>query len=71
MIALAPRSKNIKMTYDEAVLYCKFLDYDGHIDWRLPTWDEYQTNSGIFGWFLDRKQLSRARWGVTPVRDVC
>jgi hypothetical protein len=23
--------------YDDAALYCKFLDYGGYRDWRLPT----------------------------------
>ena len=26
---------------DEAVLYCQFLEYDGHNDWRLPTMREW------------------------------
>lgn len=29
------------MTRDEAELYCLTLDYDGHKDWRLPTFNEY------------------------------
>ena len=29
------------LTHDEAELYCLTLDYNGHKDWRLPTFNEY------------------------------
>lgn len=67
-IEVAPRSKN-EMTYEEAILYCQFLEHGGYRDWRLPTLDEYYlicTRS--CSWFidLDTEQL----WYVVPVRDV-
>jgi uncharacterized protein YfbU (UPF0304 family) len=67
MIELAPYS-NYMMPCEEAVLYCQFLEYNGHCDWRMPTWDEYQTHMLVWGWFLDRTMSGV--WGVTPVRDV-
>lgn len=34
-------SKSIgDMSYDAALMYCFFLEYNGHNDWRLPTFDE-------------------------------
>jgi hypothetical protein len=70
MIELAPMSEN-NMTYDEAVLYCQFLEYNGHTDWRLPTYDEYQNaEHNIWGWFLNRDRPNSLRWRVCPVRDV-
>lgn len=67
-IEVAPISKN-EMTYEEAILYCQFLEHNGCRDWRLPTLDEYYlicTRS--CSWFidLDTEQL----WYVVPVRDV-
>lgn len=57
MIELAPRSKN-EMTYAEAVMYCVFLDYNGHTDWRLPTRAEYFLDANILieneiSWYSD------------------
>jgi hypothetical protein len=40
MIEFAPRSVDI-MTYQEAVLYCLFLEYGGHKDWQLPTLEDF------------------------------
>lgn len=40
MLIRAPRSPN-KMTYEEAVIYCKFCDHNGHNDWRMPDRSEY------------------------------
>ena len=73
MIELAPSSEN-RMTYNEAILYCQFLDYNGHRDWRLPTKEEYWDTSGLYGWFSG---VNHYLWDVddigfvTPVRDVC
>jgi hypothetical protein len=64
MIEIAPRSENA-MTYDEAILYCQFLDYKGHTDWRMPTLDETIRHHG---WYVDSK--SKLLWGVSPVRDI-
>lgn len=72
MIEFAPRSKN-KLSYDEALLYCQFLDYDGHTDWRMPTKEEYHNNSIIIptNWHADDPSGGDRKWRVVPVRDVC
>jgi hypothetical protein len=71
MLEVAPRSKNY-MTYEEAILYCQFLEYNGHRDWRMPTRDEYSSNAyhdaRVGDWYIDRT-VCYASW-VTPVRDV-
>ena len=54
------------MTYDEAVLYCQFLDYDGYTNWRLPTRTEW--NHDWWFWFQDRDE-TRTLY-VRPVRDI-
>ena len=66
MIEFAPRSKNV-MTYDEALLYCQFLDYGDHKDWRLPVEDEYSSNN-MHCWYLN--DTESGIWSVVPVRDV-
>jgi hypothetical protein len=66
MIEIAPMSKN-KMTYDEAVLYCQFLDYNGHTDWRLPTKDDH---ADIWGWHESEVDPIIEKWYVYPVRDI-
>ena len=69
MIECAPASE-ITMTYNEAVLYCMFCNYNGHRDWRLPTTDEYKSiKTPPVHWFVNRKS-SFSTWGVLPVRDV-
>ena len=74
MIEVAPRSEEI-MTYEEAVLYSRFLDYNGHNDWRLPTSDEYKNNEKIinFAWYdgLNEEQLwkNNNRFAM-PVRTI-
>lgn len=37
---VAPKCTEIKASWDEAKLYCSFLDCDGKNDWRLPTTEE-------------------------------
>lgn len=72
MIELAPILEN-EMTYNEAILYCQFLEYKGYSDWRLPTKDEYFAEDEIVtgcwntGWYNDAMIGSRT---VCPVRDV-
>jgi hypothetical protein len=70
MIEFAPSTKH-EMTYDEAILYCQFLEYNGHTDWRLPTQNEYRNQSAILGWYTDREiDAYFYYWTVTPVRDI-
>jgi|688.fasta_scaffold00172_102 hypothetical protein len=71
MIQTAPISKN-KMTYDEAILYCRFCTYKGYTDWRLPTWAEYKS---LNCWYIDRSARWSVNaedylWWVSPVRDI-
>lgn len=77
-IKLAPRSEN-QMTYKEAVLYCQFLEYNGHRDWRLPTYAEFcqyimsgwNPNSSGLVWFVNDKFFDEINeWYVNPVRDI-
>jgi hypothetical protein len=68
MIEIAPTSTK-QMTYDEAVLYCYFLEYEGHNDWRLPTLHEYYNHVAITSWHNGQPVSQVLR--VTPVRDVC
>lgn len=63
-----------KLTVHEAWLYCLTLDYAGHKDWRLPTWDEYLYYRQICGWHQhDSFQLdvntATDKHAVTPVRN--
>lgn len=71
MIELALSTEN-EMTYDDALLYCQFLDYDDHTDWRMPTkeeWSDYRYN--IWGWHNNSGILiMNVKHAVTPVRDV-
>ena len=73
MIEYAPVSR-VFMSYEEAVLYCQFLEYRGHRDWRLPTEDEYRNITTLAGWYFDRvdwiKSKSPRTMVVSPVRTV-
>ena len=72
MLNFAPMTSK-EMTYEEAVMYCFFLEHGGHRDWRLPTLDEYSTNLGLSGWYINR-HISRfsynTNWKVCPVRTA-
>lgn len=71
MIELAPTSSN-NMTYEEALLYCSFCDHNGNTDWRMPTRDEYDVDTTIYGWTVSENDLmGPIKMWVTPVRDVC
>ena len=37
---IAPKSSELRMTWDDATSYCSELDIDGQVGWRLPTKDE-------------------------------
>ena len=70
-----------RLSYDNAVLYCQFLNYDGYNDWRMPTHDEYVTAMrrydcyNLLIWYQDRDDM-QAPYGhnveleVIPVRTV-
>lgn len=72
MIEKAPISKF--MTYEESILYCKFLEYDGHQDWRMPTKKEYDNYIGAWSWSEDSPTTAAYgrdfRLPVVPVRDI-
>lgn len=69
MIVYAPRSKN-EITYEDAILYCTFCDWDGYSNWRLPTWAEYIKGShiGLNAWYDG--SVSQLLWYAVPVRDI-
>lgn len=70
MIEVALKTKN-EMTYDAALLYCQFLDYNGYKDWRLPTYDEWNhTDDMEWCWYINRNTIKYSVWRVFPVRDV-
>lgn len=76
-IEIAPTTSTA-MTYREAVLYCQFLEINGHTDWRIPTVTEYFTISEILGWYipdsavrLQKRWVSNEKQRITAVRDVC
>lgn len=71
MIELAPMSTE-RMTYDNAKLYILFYEYNGHRDWRLPTFTEWITQKDVYGWDDKEPSISdsQKRRFVTPVRDI-
>lgn len=67
MIEVAPLYVN-ELTQAEALLYCAFLEYNGHKDWRLPTYLEYTELDDLGCWHIDR--TDKFKWYVKPVRDI-
>ena len=69
MLEFAPIS-NASLTYDEAVMYCFFLDYNGYCNWRLPTSEEYysQVRTGAIAWHTNRNLSAWMNLPVIPVR---
>lgn len=65
-IEKAPGSM-VFMSYEEAVLYCRFLEYNDHKDWRLPTEEEY-AHHNLYGWYLN--DPASGMWSVLAVRDI-
>lgn len=64
---------NQRFTYDEAVMYCFFLEQDGKKGWRLPTEKEYKLYDNIWGWHHLDARLSPGgllSYRITPVRDT-
>jgi|688.fasta_scaffold00172_94 hypothetical protein len=69
MIEFAPISP--MLTYEEAVIYCTFLDYNGYRDWRMPTKEEYSNPYVTHGWYVKKNQFKPIdKFLVTPVRDI-
>lgn len=69
MIVLAPRS-DYELTYEEALLYCKFLEYDDYKNWRMPTYQEWLDLDEMHGWFYGRLTLLALSLYVIPVRTI-
>lgn len=66
---------DIRMSYDEAVMYCFFYSHQGKFRWRLPTFEEYlryRFNELTHCWYLDDplRMNEQERWYVHPVRDI-
>lgn len=71
MIAIAPKCKKL-LSYDDAILYCQFLNYNGYTDWRLPTFAECKEYSLGYDhwWQVDMKFRPGLLAPVNPVRDI-
>lgn len=71
MIERAPMSEK-RMTYDDAVLYCQFLEYNDHRDWRMPTrseWVKLECKPRVT-WYQEIIREESVRRCVHPVRAV-
>lgn len=70
---------NKQMTYAEAILYCQFLEHNGHTDWRMPVFDDLSdvtthlnTGSKYYGWIEDDDLINDdVQLSILPVRDIC
>ena len=74
MIEIAPSdTTENEMTYEEAILFCSFLEYNDHRDWRLPTHEEWREHN-LTGWYIAREHGyvydMLLKWWVCPVRDI-
>ena len=75
MIEQAPKAP-IDMTFEDALLYCRFCDHGGHNDWRMPTQEEYARVhlSGFWCWdtgdFGGVDHKVGATYHVIPVRTI-
>ena len=70
MIELAPMVFH-NLTYNEGWMYCVTLEYDGHKDWRLPTYTEWFNSSEILGWYENATpRIETSVRAVCPVRDI-
>lgn len=66
-IEIAPTAP--RMSFNEALLYCQFLEYRGYKDWRLPTFNEC-VELGSIGWSTNDREDNKSKHTVVPVRDV-
>lgn len=75
-LEVAPIDSMIKvLTYDEALIYSYFYDYDGIMNWRLPSNDEYSAlmNYSFFrGWWQESDYMLTPKTShpVHLVRDI-
>jgi hypothetical protein len=70
MIEIAPIDRELKLNYEEAMLYCFSLNIDGKIGWRLPTKNEWYDNDALMGcWYIGRP-TRLGNWLLAPVRDI-
>ena len=74
-LEIAPREYWIKCTYNEAIIYCQFLNIDGKIGWRIPSFMEYLNTNKFDNQYGFYELLSHEKWGsntknnCVPVRD--
>ena len=73
MIEYAVRSE-YTMTYEDAVMYCFFLEHNGHKVWRLPVFEEYKGRPLQFHscWYQGEGNGTdtHTKWFACPVRTV-
>lgn len=70
MFDIAPTSEK-SLTYEEAVIYCAFCRHNGYSDWRMPTKQEYEKISKLYGWMVIYwDDVIDILLRVTPVRDI-
>jgi hypothetical protein len=71
MIEIAPIDRELRLSYEEAIMYCFLLNIDGKTGWRLPTKDEWYGNDQLMGcWYIGRPRPSKGNWLLAPVRDL-
>lgn len=68
MLEWAPQSENI-MSYSDALLYCLFLEYGGHRDWRLPTSRDLIDENILCSFWVDDDNWGKYAY-VKPVRNI-
>jgi hypothetical protein len=71
-IEIGPRVST-PIHYDEALLYCMTLSYNGYYDWRLPVASEAIFEFAIWvdeNGILFAKSHPYAKYPAIPVRDI-
>lgn len=69
MIEIAPIDRELRLSYEEALMYCFLLNIDDKTGWRLPTKDEWYDNDALMGcWYFGRP--SKGKWLLAPVRSI-
>lgn len=74
---LAPEEFHIKLSLEEAQLYCFSLNIDGKTGWRLPTYNECVNEARFLGDGWNQKDIgneyfkrNQTRYYCYPVRDL-